>query len=140
MQELVQNIMAKAGITEQQATVALNTTKDFIKTKVPPMATGMVDQIFSGSFDPMSAMKAATGQQSDFLSKAKEAAGDATEKVSEFTQDAIDKSAEFAKEATKQMNEWARQAGGWSEEAFSKVKDMFGGGNDAGSQQKTGQK
>ena len=64
------------------------------------------------------------------MSKAKEAAQDATEKVSEFTQDAIDKGAEFAKEATRQMNEWAKQAGGWSEEAMDKVREMFGGKDD----------
>lgn len=127
MQELIQNIMAKSGISEQQATVAVNTTKDYIKSKVPPMATGMVDQFFSGTFDPSAAMKAAAGQQSDWMSKAKEAAQDASEKVTDFTQDAIDKGSEFAKEATKHMHEWAKQAGGWSEDAMNKIKDMFGG-------------
>ena len=126
MQDLIKDIMAKAGISEQQATVAINTTKDYIKTKVPPMATGMVDQFFTGNFDPSAALKAAAGQQSDFMSKAKEAAQDAGEKVTEFTQDAIDKGSEFAKEATKQMNEWAKQAGGWSEDAMDKIRDMFG--------------
>ncbi len=130
MQELVQNIMAKAGITEQQATVAINTTKDYIKGKVPPMATGMVDQIFSGSFDPSAAMKAAAGQQSDFMSKARDVAEDATEKVSEFTHDAIDKGSEFAREATTRMNEWAKQAGGWSEDAMDRIRDMFGSKDD----------
>ena len=127
MQELIQNITAKAGITEQQATVAVNTTKEYIKSKVPPMASGMVDQFFSGTFDPSAAMKAAAGQQSDWMDKAKEAAQDATEKVTEFTHDAIDKGAEFAREATKHMNEWAKQAGGWSEDAMNRIKDMFGG-------------
>ena len=127
MQELVQNIMAKAGISEQQAIVALNTTKDYIKTKVPPMATGMVDQIFSGAFDPSAAMKAAAGQQTDFMSKARDVAEDATEKVTGFTHDAIDKGAEFAREATDRMNEWAKQAGGWSEDAMDRIRDMFGG-------------
>src|SRR5690349_18659245 len=126
MEELIKNITAKAGITEQQAIVAVNTTKDFIKSKVPPMATGMVDQFFAGTFDPSAAMKAAADQQSDWMSKAKEAAQDATEKVTEFTQDAIDKSAEFAKEATRHMHEWAKQAGGWSEDAMNRIKDMFG--------------
>ncbi len=138
MQELVQNVMAKAGITEQQATVAINTTKDYIKTKVPPMASGMVDGFFSGNFDPTAALKAAAGQQSDWMSKAKEAAQDATEKVSEFTSDAIDKGSDFAKEATRYMNDWAKQAGGWSEEAMNRIRDMFGG-DDAGKGGNSGQ-
>ena len=131
--------MAKAGISEQQALVAVNTTKDYIKTKVPPMATGMVDQFFAGSFDPSAALKAAAGQQSDFMSRAKDVAQDASEKVSEFTQDAIDKGAEFAKEATRQMNEWAKQAGGWSEEAMDKIREMFGGKDEPRQGQQGGQ-
>ena len=140
MQELIQNIMAKAGISEQQATVAVNATKDYIKSKVPPMATGMVDQFFTGSFDPSAALKAAAGQQSDWMSKAKDAAEDATEKVTEFTHDAIDKGAEFAKEAAKHMNEWAKQAGGWSEDAMDKIRDMFGNKGDGKSGPQGGQK
>jgi hypothetical protein len=140
MQELIQNIMAKAGISEQQATVAVNTTKDYIKTKVPPMASGMVDQFFTGTFDPSAALKAAAGQQSDWMSKAKEAAQDAGEKVKDFTEDAIDKSAEFAKEASRHMNEWAKQAGGWSEDAMDKIRDMFGNKDDSKSGPAGGQK
>jgi hypothetical protein len=145
MQELIQNIMAKAGISEQQATVAVNTTKDFIRSKVPPMATGMVDQFFSGTFDPSAALKAAASQQSDFMSKAREAAEDAREKIADFTEDAIDKGSEFAREATRHMNEWAKQAGGWSEEAMDRVREMFGGKGESkpggsGQQGQAGQK
>lgn len=127
MQDLIQQIQAKAGITEGQALVAANTAKDYIKAKVPPMFTGMVDQFFDGKFDPSQALKAAQSQQQDFMSKAKETAQDAGEKMSEFTKDAIDKGAEFAKQATEQMNKWAKEAGGWSEDAFNKIKDMFDG-------------
>ena len=127
MQDLIQQIQAKAGITEGQALVAANTAKDYIKAKVPPMFTGMVDQFFEGKFDPSQAMKAAQSQQQDFMSKAKETAQEAGEKISDFTKDAIDKSSEFAKQATEQMHQWAKEAGGWSEDAFNKIKDMFDG-------------
>jgi hypothetical protein len=127
MQDLIQQIQAKAGVTEGQALVAANTAKDYIKSKVPPMFVGMVDQFFDGKFDPSVAMKAAQSQQTDFFSKAKETAQDATEKITDFTEDAIEKGSEFAKQATHQMNEWAKEAGGWSEDAFNKVKDMFSG-------------
>jgi hypothetical protein len=127
MQDLIQQIQAKAGITEGQALVAANTAKDYIKAKVPPMFVGMVDQFFEGKFDPATAMKAAQSQQTDFMSKAKETAQDATEKITDFTKEAIDKSSDFAKQATEQMHEWAKEAGGWSEDAFNKLKDMFAG-------------
>jgi hypothetical protein len=132
MQELLQNIQAKAGISEQQALVAVNTTKDYIKSKVPPMFTGMVDQFFSGHFDAAAAMKNAQSQQSDFMNKAKDAMSGAGEKIQDLTKDAIDKSADFAKQATDHLHEWAKQAGGWSEEALNKFKDMFGGQKQSG--------
>jgi hypothetical protein len=132
MQELLQNIQAKAGISEQQALVAVNTTKDYIKSKVPPMFVGMIDQFFSGILDPAAALKAAQGQQADFLSKAKETVSDAGEKIQDLTKDAIDKSSDFAKQATDHLHEWAKQAGGWSEDALSKFKDMFGGQKPSG--------
>jgi len=141
MQELIQQIAAKAGITEQQALVAANTTKDFIKGKVPPPVAGMVDQFFSGNFDPAAAMKAAADQQSDWMSKAKETAQETTDKITDFTHDAtekmtdythqaIDKGSDFAKEAASHINEWAKQAGGWSEDAMNKFKGMFGSHTD----------
>jgi len=143
MQELIQQIAARAGISEQQALVAANTTKDFIKTKVPPPVAAMVDQFFAGTFDPTAAMKTAADQQSDFMSKAKDTAQQATEKITDFTQqasgkiaeythEAIDKSQEFAKEAASHINEWAKQAGGWSEEALSKFKNIFGAHTNSG--------
>ena len=136
MQELIQKIQSAAGITEQQAQVAANTAKDFIKNKVPPMFVGMVDQFFAGTFNPADAMKAAQGQQADFMDKAKDAVKDAGDKMQDFTKDAIDKSAEFAKQATQHMHDWVEKAGGWSEDALAKFKGMFGG---EGQQQGQGQ-
>ena len=126
MQDLIKSIASKAGITEEQATAAVHATKDYIKAKVP-LASGMIDQFFSGSFNPLTAMGAAS---SDFMSKAKDAAHDVGEKVEDFTEDAIDKSGEYAKEANRQLHEWAEKAGGWSEDAMNRIKDMFGGKKD----------
>ncbi|MEO6830747.1 MAG: hypothetical protein ABI378_00880 [Chitinophagaceae bacterium] len=141
MQELIQQIAAKAGITEEQALIAANTTKDFIKGKVPPPVAGMVDQFFSGNFDPTAAMKSATSQQADWMDKAKQTAketgdklsdmaDDATEKISGFAHDAVDKSSAMAKEAASHINEWASKAGGWSDDAMSKFKSFFNHDND----------
>ena len=47
MDELIQQIMAKTGITEQQAIDAVHTMKDFIMGKVPPMFSGFVDSFFA---------------------------------------------------------------------------------------------
>ncbi|HMO62374.1 MAG TPA: hypothetical protein PKC39_02995 [Ferruginibacter sp.] len=46
MQELIAQISGKAGITEAQAAVALETVKDYVKEKFPMMA-GAVDKLFA---------------------------------------------------------------------------------------------
>ena len=45
MEELIQQLTQKAGITPEQAQQALETIKDYIKEKFPMMA-GAVDNLF----------------------------------------------------------------------------------------------
>lgn len=47
MEELVNKIMAKAGITAEQSMQALEAVKDYVKEKFPMMA-GAVDKLFEG--------------------------------------------------------------------------------------------
>ncbi len=48
MQELIDKLTEKAGISSEQAHTAIHTIKDFIKEKFPMMA-GAVDNFFPGS-------------------------------------------------------------------------------------------
>ncbi|MEO6668201.1 MAG: hypothetical protein ABIN36_01920 [Ferruginibacter sp.] len=48
MQELINRLTEKAGISSDQANTAIHTIKDFIKEKFPMMA-GAVDNFFPGS-------------------------------------------------------------------------------------------
>lgn len=47
MDELIEQLKTKAGLTEEQAGKAIETIKDFVKEKFPMMA-GAVDQLFKG--------------------------------------------------------------------------------------------
>ena len=47
MEELVNKIMANAGITAEQSMKALEAVKDYVKEKFPMMA-GAVDKLFEG--------------------------------------------------------------------------------------------
>lgn len=47
MEELVNKIMANAGITADQSMKALESVKDYVKEKFPMMA-GAVDKLFEG--------------------------------------------------------------------------------------------
>ncbi len=47
MDELINKIMASAGITAEQSAKALDAVKDYVKEKFPIMA-GAVDKLFEG--------------------------------------------------------------------------------------------
>jgi hypothetical protein len=47
MDELINKIMASAGITAEQSAKALDAVKDYVKEKFPMMA-GAVDKLFEG--------------------------------------------------------------------------------------------
>lgn len=51
MQELINELMQKAGLTEESAKKAIETTMGFIKSKLPPMFGDKIDDIVNGKFD-----------------------------------------------------------------------------------------
>lgn len=50
MEELVQELIDKAGLTKEQAEKSVKVTLEYVRSKVPPMMQGMVDNFF-GSTD-----------------------------------------------------------------------------------------
>lgn len=48
MNDLIRELKDKAGLTDEQALKAAETMKDFIRSKVPPMFIGFVDQFLAG--------------------------------------------------------------------------------------------
>jgi nucleoid DNA-binding protein len=50
MEELVQQLVTKAGVTREQAEKSLDVIKEYIQSQLPPMMSGMVDN-FLGSKD-----------------------------------------------------------------------------------------
>jgi hypothetical protein len=47
MNELLQQLKDKAGLNDEQALKAIETMKEFIQGKVPPMFSGFVDTFFA---------------------------------------------------------------------------------------------
>lgn len=43
MQDLIKQLQDNAGLTEEQAHKSLQTIKEYIQSKLPPMMQGMVD-------------------------------------------------------------------------------------------------
>lgn len=49
MQELIQALVEKAGVTEEQAVKSVQTIKEFIQAKLPPMMHGVIDNFLGAS-------------------------------------------------------------------------------------------
>lgn len=47
MNELLQQLKDKAGLTDEQAANAIKVMKEFVQGKVPPMFSGFVDTFFA---------------------------------------------------------------------------------------------
>jgi hypothetical protein len=48
MEELIKQVTAKAGISEDQARSAITTVLDFVKKRLPEPVAGQVDNLISG--------------------------------------------------------------------------------------------
>ncbi len=98
---LLEQLKAKAGLSEEQALKAVQTIADFIKSKVPPMMHGMIDNFLTEEESIMDKMKDIADTAKDNV---EDFAKDASEKMSEFgakaqdaTKDALDKLKGFMK-------------------------------------------
>jgi len=51
MQALIDELVAKAGLSPQDAAKAVSTTVDFVKSKLPPFLADKVEELMAGKFD-----------------------------------------------------------------------------------------
>ena len=94
MQELINKLTEKAGLSHDQASKAIETIKEFVKEKFPMMA-GAVDNLLGESTPAPAATPAAaeakTGS-SNFLDEISDfIPGEAGQKVEDFAKGAADK-------------------------------------------------
>ena len=113
MQELINQLIEKAGITADQASKSINTIKDFVKEKFP-MLGGAVDNMFASAsaenITATAAPKVEEKKDESMMDKISDVIpGQAGEKIEAFAKNAADK----------------------AEDVFDSVKDklsgMFGG-------------
>lgn len=127
IQELIQQLVQKAGISQEQATKAATVAHEFIKSKLPPQMSATVDSFFSGAQATAgNAAATAEAKAAGWSDKAKDMAGDAGEKLSDMAGKAKDKAEDFAEDAGKKLGEWADKAEDMAEQTLDKIKGMFG--------------
>jgi hypothetical protein len=66
MQDLIQQLQEKAGLSAEQATQAITVMRDYVKSKVPPFIGDTVDKWFAGIDGPQQPAKDVAASD-DFL-------------------------------------------------------------------------
>lgn len=108
MQELLDKLMAEAGLSADQAGKTMKVVMDFVKTKIPPAFATNIDAIFSGS-----------------KIEAKEES--LQDKAEDFAEAAKDKLEDLAGQAKDKLEDAAEKAEEMAKDALGKLKGMFGG-------------
>lgn len=103
MQEYIDELQQKAGLTEQQAKQAIDIIVNKVKSKVPESFHSAIDNLFAGQ------------TASDALKQ----------KYQDFSDQASEKLQQFGKEAQEQLNEAAKQAADFAKEMSDKAKDFW---------------
>lgn len=96
MQDLINQLVQRAGLTPDQATKSLHTIKEYVKEKFPMMA-GAVDNLFANQTSPApnsgnTAGAAVKDNSPDFLDKISDfIPGKTGENIENFAKNAADK-------------------------------------------------
>ena len=125
MQDLIKQLQDKAGLTEEQAHKSLQTIKEYIQSKLPPMMQGMVDNFMGMQSADTDDFMEPADKKEPAVEKIKVVAEEAKEKIEDFAEDAKEEAEAFAKEASEKIGEWADKAENAAQEAIGKLKDMI---------------
>lgn len=103
MQELINKLTEKAGISTDQAHKAIDTIKDFVKEKFPMMA-GAVDNLFASSVDSPAKPETASTSSSLMDKISDVIPGETGEKVEAFAKQAADKAEDLFEGAKEKLS------------------------------------
>lgn len=98
MQELINKLMSEAGLNAEQASKAVSSMLEFVKSKLPPAMAGNVEAMFSG-IQAQVKEESFKEKAEDFAEAAKDKLEDLAEQAKDKLSDAADKAEEMAKDA-----------------------------------------
>lgn len=75
LNDIINKVAEKTGISNDKAATAVSTVLDFLKTKLPAPVASQIDNLLSGGSGASGVMGQAKDTASDFLDSAKEKLG-----------------------------------------------------------------
>jgi polyhydroxyalkanoate synthesis regulator phasin len=107
MQELIDKLVTKAGLTLEQATHSVQVMLEHVKTKLPPAFTANIEDLFSGNHTVEPKMSW-------------------HERAEDLAEHAKEKFEEISTEAKEKMGEVADKAEEMAKESLEKLKSILG--------------
>jgi ElaB/YqjD/DUF883 family membrane-anchored ribosome-binding protein len=99
MQELIQQLQEKAGLTPEQAAKSVEVIKEFVKGKLPPFIAGTVDSWFANI------TAKAEDKKDGFMDQAGDFLDNMKDKVEDWAEDAKDKATHLAQDAKDKISD-----------------------------------
>lgn len=138
MQELINKLSEKVGLSADQAKQSVETVMDFVKGKLPAPLADKVEAMFGGAEGEkiefgglMESIGAMFGGAKDNTVKAMDGAEEifdkAKDKAEDMMEDAKEKAEEFFGEATEKLEDLGDAANEMAKDALGKIKGIFGG-------------
>lgn len=120
MQQIIKELIEKAGLTEEQASKSITVLKEYIQGKLPPGFGALVDNFLGKS------ATAATEESNGFFDKMKDGAEDLADKTKETLDAAADKAENLAENAADMFQQFMKDANEKGDDMLDKLKGMFG--------------
>jgi uncharacterized protein YjbJ (UPF0337 family) len=137
MQELINKLVAEAGLTTDQASKALQVMVGHVKGILPPAFGDSIDNMLSGKVDTSSfAANANAAKSESILDKAENLADKAGDKIEDLAGKAKEKLGQYvdtnkieamAEKAEDKLDDIADKAEDIAKDAIGKLKGFFGG-------------
>jgi gas vesicle protein len=141
MQDLINKIVAEAGVNPEQAAKALTTVVNHVKSLLPPAFAGNIDKLMASGSDGIAATAASLSasaepaKEASMMDKASDLAGDAKDKLADMAGDAKEKISQFMdkdnldamkEKAGDKLDELEDKAEQMAKDAIDKIKGIFG--------------
>lgn len=127
MQDLINKVQEKTGLSAEQAQSSVEAVMDFVKGKLPEGLADKVEDMFGGAEGEKVEFGGIVDSLMGMFGGAKDTAGDAADKAGDMLDGAKAKAEDMFEEGKDKLEDMAEDAEEMAKDAIKKIKGMFGG-------------